>query len=27
MRGATGPPFRGTEHDLTGGHDAQSKRR
>ena len=27
MRRATGPPFRGTEHDLTGRHDAQSKRR
>ena len=27
MRGASCPPFRGTEHDLTGGHDAQSKRR
>jgi len=27
MRRATGPPFRGTEHDLTGRLDAQSKRR
>ena len=27
MRRATGPPFRGTEHDLTGRCDAQSKRR
>jgi hypothetical protein len=27
MRGAAGPPFRGAEHDLTGGLDAQSKRR
>jgi hypothetical protein len=27
MGGATGPPRLALEHDLTGGDDAQSKRR